>query len=160
MVDMDTTGSAELDEQRGLWSVKKEMKKNWVAGMWGPIEVYAGEAVDTKPLKREFEGALRQFMSTVCFLVWSTTMLLICFGLQVKERAEKREEDTKARKAVEDETAHMQKEAEEEQKAKDAEIAHLKKKAEEDWKAAEERQKAVDAEIACLQALFEGKRPK
>ena len=145
-VDVDTTGSPELDEQRGLLSVKKEAKKNRAAGMWRNIEVYAGETVDIKPLKTEFEQALPKFMSTVCFLFWSTTMTLICFGLQVQERADKREEDANARKAAEAETTRVQKEA-------DAEIARLKKEA-------EEKQKASDAEIARLRTLLEVKRPK
>ena len=90
------------------------------------------------------------------FLVWPTIITLICFGLQVKERADKREEDAKARRAAEAETVRVQKEA-------DAEIARLKKEAEEGRKAAEEKQKASDAkdaEIARLQALLEVKRPK
>ncbi|KAG5633395.1 hypothetical protein H0H81_008124 [Sphagnurus paluster] len=65
IVDVNTTGSKEVDEKRGLLGLKKKKQKQAKAGTWRGIEVYAGETIDTAPLKEKFRENLEKFKKPI-----------------------------------------------------------------------------------------------
>ena len=67
-VVVETTGSKSVDEQHGLGRNRKGKEKERKAGTWHSIEIYAGEKIETAPLKEEFDKDLNVFKKPVCFL--------------------------------------------------------------------------------------------
>jgi hypothetical protein len=82
-LEIETTGSRVVDEERGLgWKGKgKQKEKELKAGTWHHIEIYAGEEVETAPLKKAFDKGLKKFMKPVCFFFehWFWSMMVFAF---------------------------------------------------------------------------------